>query len=76
MDQQRTNRKGLSPNQTETKKFPVVGEEWPSTDIENWRLRVSGLVKVQSEGLGDNEQALIMDQENGAIVDKERPDNS
>jgi hypothetical protein len=45
MDQQQINRKGLSPHQTETKKFPVVGEEWPSKDIEKWRLRVSGLVK-------------------------------
>lgn len=42
MDQDLIKRAG--PGQTLTKKFPVVGEEWPSTDIENWRLRISGLV--------------------------------
>ena len=25
----------------------MVGEEWPSTDIENWRLRISGLVEEE-----------------------------
>lgn len=45
MDQQRINRKRLSPHQKQTKKFPVVGEEWPSTDIENWRLRIWGEVE-------------------------------
>jgi len=45
MEQQRISPTGLSPNQRETKKFPVVGEEWPSSDIENWRLCVTGLVK-------------------------------
>jgi hypothetical protein len=47
MDQQQINRKGLSPNQTETKKFPLVGEEWPSTDIKIWRLRIWGEVEKE-----------------------------
>lgn len=34
----------LPPGQIETKRFPVVGERKPSTDIEDWRLLVDGLV--------------------------------
>ena len=44
-DQHRINEKRLSPNQTRTNKFPVVGEREPSTDIRKWRLEVCGLVK-------------------------------
>jgi len=46
-DQHRINQKRLSPNQSKTNKFPVVGEREPSADIRHWRLQVSGLVKNQ-----------------------------
>jgi DMSO/TMAO reductase YedYZ molybdopterin-dependent catalytic subunit len=35
----------LSPNQTLTPKFPVVGEREPAADVGNWQLEVGGLVK-------------------------------
>ena len=40
-----TNHPRLSPNQTLTNKFPVVGEREPSLDIGHWTLDVGGLVK-------------------------------
>lgn len=34
----------LPPGQIETRRFPVVGEREPSTDIEQWTLSIEGLV--------------------------------
>lgn len=33
----------LPPGQIETKRFPVVGERAPSSDIQDWRLTIGGL---------------------------------
>jgi hypothetical protein len=35
----------LPPGQIETKRFPIVGERTPSTEIEDWRLEIGGLVR-------------------------------
>jgi DMSO/TMAO reductase YedYZ molybdopterin-dependent catalytic subunit len=34
----------LPPGQIETKRFPIVGERAPSTEVEEWHLTVEGLV--------------------------------
>lgn len=39
----------LTPNQTLTDKFPLVGEKEPSAEISDWKLEVRGLVKHQLE---------------------------
>jgi DMSO/TMAO reductase YedYZ molybdopterin-dependent catalytic subunit len=39
----------LSPNQSQTDKFPLVGEREPSVQIGDWRLEVMGLVKRRLE---------------------------
>jgi hypothetical protein len=35
----------LPPGQIETRRFPVVGERSPSTEIVDWRLEIGGLVR-------------------------------
>jgi DMSO/TMAO reductase YedYZ molybdopterin-dependent catalytic subunit len=40
-------KKRLSPGQTQTPRFPVVGEHEPSADISNWNLHVFGLVRTE-----------------------------
>jgi DMSO/TMAO reductase YedYZ molybdopterin-dependent catalytic subunit len=44
----------LPPGQIETKRFPIVGERAPSPEIDDWSLKIGGLVRhPRTLGLGD-----------------------
>jgi len=48
----------LPPGQIETRRFPVVGERIPSSDIDNWSLTFAGLVEHESRYTWEEYQRL------------------